>query len=39
MYCQTSDTSPILGNKIVDALDVVGASPVSAAPTTPSFSS
>ena len=28
----------LVGNKIVDASDVVGAAPVSAAPTTSSFS-
>ena len=28
----------LVGNKIVDYLDVVGASPVGAAPTTSSFS-
>ena len=36
---QTSDISGTLaGNKIVDHWDVVGASPVGAAPTTYSFS-
>ena len=36
---QTSDISnTLLGNKIVDHSDVVGASPVGAAPTTSSFS-
>ena len=34
-YCQTSNIShTLVGNKIVDHSDVVGASPVSAAPTT-----
>ena len=38
-YRKTSNTSRILvGNKIVDNSDVVGASPVGAAPTTSSFS-
>ena len=38
-YRQTSDIGRILvGNKIVDHSDVVGASPVGAAPTTSSFS-
>ena len=38
-YSQTSNTSRTLaGNKIVDHPDVVGASPVGAAPTTSSFS-
>ena len=37
MYHQTSNISGILGNKIVDHSDVVGALPVTAAPTT-SFS-
>ena len=38
-YCQTSNTShTLVGNKIVDRSDVVGASPVSAAPTTSPFS-
>ena len=37
IYCQTSNISCI-GNTIVDHSDVVGASPVSAAPTTSSFS-
>ena len=38
-YCKTSNISRILvGNKIVDNSDVVGASPVGAAPTTSSFS-
>ena len=31
-------TRTLLGNKIVDHSDVVGASPVGAAPTTSSFS-
>ena len=39
MYCQVSYTRRTLeGNKIVDHSDVVGASPVGAAPTTSSFS-
>ena len=39
IYHQTSNISHILvGNKIVDHSDVVGASPVGAAPTTSSFS-
>ena len=39
IYPQTSNKSRILvGNKIVDHPDVVGASPVGAAPTTSSFS-
>ena len=39
MYRQTSNISRnLLGNKIVDHSDVVGVSPVSAAPTTSSFS-
>ena len=39
MYSQTSDISDTLvGNKHVDHSDVVGASAVGAAPTTPSFS-
>ena len=39
MYRQTSNTSSTLvGNKIIDHSDVVGASPVGAAPTTSSFS-
>ena len=39
IYCQTSNiTCTLVGNKIVDHSDVVGASPVSAAPTTSSFS-
>ena len=38
-YHQVSNISRILvGNKIVDHSDVVGASPVGAAPTTSSFS-
>ena len=38
-YRQTSNISHTLeGNKIVDHSDVVGASPVGAAPTTSSFS-
>ena len=39
IYRQVSNISPTLvGNKIVDHSDVVGASPVGAAPTTSSFS-
>ena len=38
-YCKTSNIShTLVGNKIVDQSDVVGASPVDAAPTTSSFS-
>ena len=37
IYHQTSDIRCTLCNKIVDHLDVVGASPVGAAPTTSSF--
>ena len=38
-YRKTSNISRILvGNKIIDDSDVVGASPVGAAPTTSSFS-
>ena len=38
-YRNTSNIShTLVGNKIVDNSDVVGASPVSAAPTTSSFS-
>ena len=38
-YCQTSDIRRTwVGNKIVDHSDVVGASPVGAAPTTSSWS-
>ena len=38
-YCQTSNISRnLVSNKIVDHSDVVGASPVGAAPTTFSFS-
>ena len=38
IYRQTSDTNgTLVGNNIVDHSDVVGASPVDAAPTTPSF--
>ena len=38
-YCQVSNIRRTLeGNKIVDHSDVVGASPVGAAPTTSSFS-
>ena len=37
--CQTSNTSrTLVGNRIVDHSDVVGATPVGAAPTTSSFS-
>ena len=38
-YRQVSNISHTLGSKIVDNSDVVGASPVGAAPTTSSFSS
>ena len=39
MYRQVSNTRrTLVGNKIVDHPDVVGASPVGAAPTTSSFS-
>ena len=39
MYRQTSNIRrTLVGNKIVDHSDVVGASPVVAAPTTSSFS-
>ena len=39
LYSKTSNISVTLeGNKIVDHSDVVGASPVGAAPTTSSFS-
>ena len=39
MYSQTSNIShTLIGNKLVDHSDVVGASPVGAAPTTSSFS-
>ena len=39
IYRKTSDISGTsVGNKIVDHSDVVGASPVGAAPTTSSFS-
>ena len=39
MYRKTSNIwHTLLGNKIVDHSDVVGASPVGAAPTTSSFS-
>ena len=39
IYRQTSNIRrTIVGNKIVDLSDVVGASPVGAAPTTFSFS-
>ena len=39
IYCKTSNIRRILvGNKIVDHSDVVGASPVGAAPTTSQFS-
>ena len=37
-YRQSSNISRTLGDKIVDHSDVVGASPVGAAPTTISFS-
>ena len=38
-YRKTSNISrTLVGNKIVDNSDVVGASPVGAAPTTSSFS-
>ena len=38
-YRKTSNMSrTLVGNKIVDHSDVVGASPVAAAPTTSSFS-
>ena len=38
-YRKTSNISrALLGNKIVDNTDVVGASPVGTAPTTSSFS-
>ena len=38
-YCKTSSIShTLVGNEIVDNSDVVGASPVGAAPTTSSFS-
>ena len=38
-YCQVSNISHTwVGNEIVDHSDVVGASPVGVAPTTPSFS-
>ena len=38
-YCQTYNISgTLVGNKIVDHLDVVGASPIGAVPTTFSFS-
>ena len=38
-YCKTSNISrTLIGNKIVDNSDVVGALPVGAAPTTSSFS-
>ena len=38
-YHKTSNISrTLVGNKIVDHSDVVGASPVGAAPTTSSFS-
>ena len=39
MYRQTSDMSrTLVDNNIIDHSDVVGASPVGAAPTTSSFS-
>ena len=38
-YCQTSNIwYTLVGNNIVDHSDVVGVSPVGAAPTTSSFS-
>ena len=38
-YRETSNiTRTLVGNKIIDHWDVVGASPVGAAPTTSSFS-
>ena len=37
-YRKTSNIRYTLGNKIVDHSDVLGASPVGAAPTTSSFS-
>ena len=38
-YDQTSNISrTLVGNRIVDNSDVVGASPIGAAPTTSSFS-
>ena len=38
-YCKVSNIRrTLVGNKIVDHSDVVGASPVGAAPTTSSFS-
>ena len=37
-YRKTSNIRRTLGNKIVDHSNVVGASPVGAAPTTSSFS-
>ena len=38
-YRHTSDKSrTLVGNKIIDHSGVAGASPVSAVPTTPSFS-
>ena len=38
-YCQISNIScTLMGYKIVDYSDVIGASPVGAAPTTSSFS-
>ena len=39
LHCKTSNISrTLVGNKIVDNSDVVGASPAGAAPTTSSFS-
>ena len=39
LYCQISNIEhTLVGNKIVDHSDVVGASPVGTAPTTSSFS-
>ena len=38
-YCQVSNIRhTLVGNKIIDHSDVVGASPVGAVPTTSSFS-
>ena len=38
-YCQTSNVShTLIGNKTVDYSDVIGSSPVGAAPTTSSIS-
>ena len=38
IYRQVSNVTHLIGNKIVYHSDVVGASPVGAAPTTSSFS-